>query len=62
MTDREYMLEALRAHGAIRIYRRNSGAARIANDLAVEGLVCMTIVQEDEQSSYLLVEMNEKED
>ncbi len=56
MTDREYMIAKLKEHGAIRIYRKNSGAARLANDLAVDGLVTMKIVQDDEQSSHLLVE------
>ena len=53
--DREYMIRALVEHGAIRIYRKGA-TARLANDLAVEGLVTMRIVQTDEQSSYMLVE------
>jgi len=56
--DRQYMLDAIREHGAIRIYRKGA-AARLANDLAVEGLVTMRIVQVDEQSSYMLVELKE---
>jgi hypothetical protein len=56
VTDREYMIDALKMHKVIRIYRRSSGAARLANDLAVEGLVTMNVVQDDEQSSHLLVE------
>jgi hypothetical protein len=50
------MVDALKEHGAIRIYRKNSGAARIANDLAGNGVVTMRMVQDDEQSSHLLVE------
>ena len=61
MTDREYMIDALKKHGAIRIYRKGA-TARLANDLAVEGLVTMRIVQTDEQSSYMLVEWVGKED
>jgi hypothetical protein len=53
--DRQYMIDALKEHGSITIWRKNS-AARLANDLAVEGLVTMRIVQVEEQSSYLLVE------
>lgn len=60
--DRQYMIDALKEHGAIHIYRKNSGAAELANDLAVEGLVTMKVVQDDEQSSHLLVEWVQLED
>lgn len=61
VSDRDYMLNAIRDHGMIRIYRRTSGAYRLANELAVEGLVEIEIVQVDEQSSYAKVTLTSSE-
>lgn len=55
VSDRDYMLNAIRDHGMICIYRRTGGTYRLANELAVEGLVEIEIVQVDEQSSYAKV-------